>query len=222
MLTLENRIRILILSSILALPILFGKSKKRDYNLLLIILFWVVLVVFSLVKTKIVHYSSLCYFPISYLAAITLYRIYCGEIDLKKIAYRLILIIGFFYSLVPVILRLIVSPELNPILQNYVHDDFALACINTSVNWNGWEFIPGLALGISLLVSLFLKGIKRLMIVYCSTIFSVFLVMLLVVPKIEKYSQGPAIQFITDLKDQNVWISTLGYKSYAPFFYSDF
>ncbi|MBP8823485.1 MAG: glycosyltransferase family 39 protein, partial [Flavobacteriales bacterium] len=31
----------------------------------LLILFWVVLLLFSLVKTKIVHYSSLCYFPLT-------------------------------------------------------------------------------------------------------------------------------------------------------------
>jgi hypothetical protein len=34
------------------------------------ILFWVVLILFSIVQTKIVHYSSLCYYPISFFAAI--------------------------------------------------------------------------------------------------------------------------------------------------------
>ena len=37
-------------------------------RLILLILFWVVLLLFSIVKTKIVHYSSLCYFPISFIA----------------------------------------------------------------------------------------------------------------------------------------------------------
>ena len=34
----------------------------------MLILFWVVLILFSIVKTKIVHYSSLAYFPLSFLA----------------------------------------------------------------------------------------------------------------------------------------------------------
>ena len=43
----------------------------------------------------------------------------------------------------------------------------------------------------------------------------------MVVPKIEKYSQGPAIAFIDRFKDKTVWISTLDYYSYAPFFYAN-
>ena len=31
--------------------------------------FWVVLILFSIVRTKIIHYSSFCYFPLTYLAA---------------------------------------------------------------------------------------------------------------------------------------------------------
>src|SRR4029453_3440170 len=52
-----------------------GDERQRDFRRWMLILFWVVLVVFSLVQTKVVHYSSLCYFPLTYLAALQLERI---------------------------------------------------------------------------------------------------------------------------------------------------
>ena len=42
-------------------------------------MFWVVLILFSIVKTKIVHYSSLCYFPLSFLATVTCYQVFHGK-----------------------------------------------------------------------------------------------------------------------------------------------
>src|SRR5205823_2537238 len=42
----------------------------------MLILLWVVLLLFSIVKTKIVHYSSLCYFPLTFLASVTFYLIW--------------------------------------------------------------------------------------------------------------------------------------------------
>jgi 4-amino-4-deoxy-L-arabinose transferase-like glycosyltransferase len=46
---------------------------QNDLKRWLTILFWVVLVLFSIVTTKIVHYSSLCYYPITFLGALTVY-----------------------------------------------------------------------------------------------------------------------------------------------------
>ena len=53
-----------------------GDADRNDHRRWMVILFWVVLILFSIVKTKIVHYSSLCYFPLTYLAALQLERIW--------------------------------------------------------------------------------------------------------------------------------------------------
>jgi len=208
-------------SSVLALPALFKRTGRKDFNLLMVILFWIVLVLFSLVKTKIVHYSSLCYFPISYLAATTLYRLSTGREQLKKSTKLILMLIGLIYALIPLVLKVVVSTELRPVLQEYIHDDFALACLGRFADWSNWELLPGLVLGLSLLISLFLKGLKKLFFVYASITAYVFLFLLIILPKIESYSQGPAIDFIKESKSNNVWISTLEYKSYAPYFYSE-
>jgi len=42
----------------------------------MLVLFWVVLILFSMVQSKIVHYSSLCYFPLTYLAALYLKNVF--------------------------------------------------------------------------------------------------------------------------------------------------
>lgn len=208
-------------ASILALPALFKRSNRAGFDLIMVILFWVVLVIFSLVKTKIVHYSSLCYFPISFLAALTMYRISKGEIKLGKVTNVFLLIVGFIFALSPILIQLLVSPELRPLLQKHVRDDFALACLTRQVQWSGWEFLPGLVLALFLVVSQFLQAIRRIVVIYSGITVFVVLFMLMLLPKIEKYSQGAAIGFITELKDKNVWISTLGYKSYATYFYSE-
>ncbi|HNG90068.1 MAG TPA: phospholipid carrier-dependent glycosyltransferase, partial [Saprospiraceae bacterium] len=75
--------------SVFALPNLWGdrtteeelmeadtlaSCKRSDFGTWMQLLFWVVLVLFSVVRTKIVHYSSLAYFPLTYLGAATLWR----------------------------------------------------------------------------------------------------------------------------------------------------
>lgn len=210
-------------TSILALKALFRKSETNNsYRKLMVILFWVVLVIFSLIKTKIVHYSSLCYFPLSYLAAISVYDIYTNNAKIGKWGKTAIVSIGLLYALAPGLIQLVatgISPE---VLSQYIKDDFAIACLSTPVIWSGYEFLVGLAFAAVLIFSVYyLHGHKQIIALYFGTAVFIFMFMLVVVPRIEKYSQGPAIEFITEFKDQPVWVSTLDYKSYAPYFYSN-
>jgi 4-amino-4-deoxy-L-arabinose transferase-like glycosyltransferase len=57
--------------SIIGLPVLFGKKidAKKDLLRLMKILFWTVMILFSITTTKIVHYSSLTYPPLAFMAA---------------------------------------------------------------------------------------------------------------------------------------------------------
>ena len=75
---------------ILAFAPLFTKKAHADMPLLqwMKVLFWVVLVLFSLVTTKIVHYSSMCYIP---LARITAQWVVSGVL-LKKVQQVFLLV----------------------------------------------------------------------------------------------------------------------------------
>lgn len=210
-------------SSILALNALFKKSSvNNNYRRLMIVLFVVVLVIFSLVKTKIVHYSSLCYFPLSYLAAVSVYEICFKGGKLNTLNKVLILFTGFIYAIIPGIIQLIATSLSPEMLKKFIKDDFVIASIDTAVKWGGYEFAAGLVFGLILVVSVFyLRGVKQVITIFGSTALYVFVLLFMLVPKIEKYSQGPAIEFISAFKGKPVWVSTLGYYSYAPFFYGD-
>lgn len=209
-------------TSILALRAFFKKSQENNpFRKLMIILFLVVLIVFSLVRTKIVHYSSLCYLPLSYLAALTVYKIVSGELKLNRLSKAMLLFVGIIFAAAPGILQYLATGVSPDMLHKFIKDDFAIDCLQTVVPWSGFEFLSGVAFAIVLLGTLFyLRGLRQMVVLYGSTAFYVLVLLVLLVPRIEKYSQGPAIEFISSFKDKPVWVSTLGYKSYAPYFYS--
>jgi hypothetical protein len=62
-------------ASVLAIPSFF-KSKdittqEQDMKKWMLILFWVVTILFSIVKSRIIHYSSMAWFPVTFLGAFT-------------------------------------------------------------------------------------------------------------------------------------------------------
>ena len=72
----------------------------------MLIWFWVIMILFSIVKTKIVHYSSMLYFPGVFLAGLYFYELVRGRQKLKWDSYVLLglgfLIFGVAVSLINV------------------------------------------------------------------------------------------------------------------------
>ena len=56
---------------------------------------------------------------------------------------------------------------------------------------------------------------------FISAMISSNIALAILAPKIEMYSQHAALEFFESLKGKDVYVSTLGYKSYAQYFYSD-
>lgn len=212
--------------SVFAIPKLFKKSnsnkKSNSDNFLLWckILFWIVLILFSLVTTKIVHYSSLCYLPLSYIAASYLY--YLSEHKkFPRFNVRLtFLIVG---SLISIVFILIPFVAANPkYIIPYMNDYFAVASLLFPVKWGGYEFIFGLLLFGVMVVTFFRlkKGIvQQLYFLFLSIATFLLIYLAVVVPKIEKYTQAPAINFYKNLVGKNVIVSPIGFKSYAHYYY---
>ena len=212
--------------SILALPVLFRKEpvsadEGKYFLRWMIILFWVVMILFSIVKTKIVHYSSLAYFPLSYFAASFVYELVNGRNTFKKYLVWILLVTGTIFSIILIGIPLIARYK--DLITPYIKDDFAVACLNTPVKWNGYEFLIGAVYLLFLFVSVimikqrqFFRGIIAL---FYATAFCIFFYLKAVVPKIEGYSQAPAINFYKSISGQDVYVTTIGYYSYAPYFY---
>lgn len=185
-------------------------------------MFWVVLLLFSIVETKIVHYSSLCYFPLTFLCAYSLHKLLAGEFAWKRwmtIALAtVIVILGLIFILVPFIDHF--KPFFNE--PGRIKDRFALDCLNTPVKWGGWEWIPGavfLALSLFFVSGMARGKIKMALPLFALTALTLFCAMAFITPKIEQYSQGPAIEFYKAVKDQKAHLETINFKSYAYLFY---
>ncbi|MGZ3883568.1 MAG: ArnT family glycosyltransferase [Bacteroidia bacterium] len=197
---------------------------QRHIRLGMLILFFVVLVIFTLVKTKIVHYSSMCYLPMTYLGTYSVFKITSGEYKLKSwftagfVAMGLLL--GLAFTLVGCID--LFKPAL--ISSGLIHDDFAIANLKADVKWGGWEWLPGLCFLVISVVSVYFirKGAKK--IVFYLYGFNVVFIMssiLIFAPKIEQYSQHAAIEFYKAVADKDFYVETSGFKSYAYLFYSN-
>jgi len=198
-------------------------DKQKSIHRLFFVLFWVVLILFSIVKTKIIHYSSLCYFPLTFMAAQGLNEIMENR---KKFNLSLKIIMLFITLIYCSLLILIVYGGMNAdkiINSGFIKDEVVNSMLQAKVNWTGIEIVP--AIMILLAISIFLfyyKSIsmKSVRFLYISMMLFSFSLMVIMLPKIEPYTQGAAIEFFKKLENKDVYVHTLGYKSFAHLFYA--
>ncbi len=213
-------------ASVFALKYLVKRSgNSLEYNLYtkwMKYLFWVVLILFTIVRTKIVHYSSLAYLPLSFIAAVYAYKLLKGNKFVSMFSKVLILLIATVYALLIIAVSQIENIKQEVNLADYIKDDFALANINANVSWFGWEGLIGVFFLGGLIYFLFIARQNRLKIngVFAVTAVFTYATVLFITPKIEGYSQNAAIEFYESLAQEDVYVATLGYKSYAQHFYS--
>lgn len=189
----------------------------------MLILFWVVLILFSLVQTKIVHYSSLCYFPLTYLAALQLQRLWNGG---KATMWSRVLMggIGTLFAVVTLVLPFVGMhiDWLEPLLKN---DPFAQANLQAHVTWTGWEVLAGVWMVVAVLFlghRFFSREEYRsgIVAVFGGTALFVTITLYYFINRIEGYSQRAAIEFFQQRQGERCYVMTKDYKSYAQWFYS--
>ena len=214
-------------TSILALKS-FSKEKNDEpfYRLMktwMLVLFWVVLILFSIVKTKIVHYSSLAYFPLTFLAAGFVYNAWQNRQFWSKWLSGLIIFVAALFT-IPVILLPFVDVFKNEIIsRNLIHDDFAVANLQADGGWTGFEIIPGI-LFLTAVIFVLVKipktnVLKRAVSLWIITLLFTVSVIMLVVPRVEKYSQNALIEFFKSHAGKDVYLKNIFFKSYATWFY---
>lgn len=213
-------------ASVFALPLIIKHIPANPLQVLfqrwMIILFWTVLILFTIVKTKIVHYSSLCYFPITFLAALYVYSLERNGWQPKKWIRNTQVIIGGLIALVAIALPFFAMNIKFILDKGWVDDQFAAGNMKAAVHWSGFEASGG----ILLLVGLILywlntpgKSILANRILLLGSLICVTLLTLMVTPRIEGYSQRAAIEFYKDHAGKNEYVYPLDYFSYAPLFY---
>jgi hypothetical protein len=203
-------------------PTRTGDAGQDDHRRWMVILFWVVLILFSLVKTKIVHYSSLCYFPLTCLAALRLERVWKKR---EGFGWPRFLLGGLGTVLALVVIAVpFIGMDTGMIAPLFAQDPFARANLEADVAWTGFEALAGVFLLAALVGGHWLHGKGR----YRQAVLAVFgggalfvtLTLFFFINRIEGYSQRAAIEFFKDRQGEECHLIVRNYKSYAHLFYA--
>jgi hypothetical protein len=197
-------------------------STQESFRKWMVYLLVVVLLVFTIVKTKIAHYSSLCYFPITFLAAYYLNHLFSKKMEWSwRQTAPLLIVSVFITAAVTGGILLMQRPE---IFQSFIKDDFAKACLQARVYWRSGEIWFGVVYLVCIIIAALLMQTKHVkwggyLLIISSGLF-VNTMMVFIVPRAEKYTQAALIEFMESKQNENCVIETAGFKSYAQYFYA--
>ena len=225
-------------ASVFALPVLFGKGFFASLRMTedrrmadglrmtgqwMTASFWVVLILFTIVRTKIVHYSSFCYFPLSFLAAVAADRIIDGRLRFRGWQSGLLIGISVLWGLLLTALTLF--DRFKEKIIPYVQDPFAVSCMEATSDWKGFEPAVGLILIAATVI--FCIGFSRnrrpasFIALAAGNLLYAMTVILCAVPEVEKYSQASAVDFYIERQGEDCYVKPAYFKSYAHYFYTD-
>ncbi len=186
-------------------------------------LFWVVLILFSIVKTKIVHYSSLCWLPLTFLGAYSIESVYQGVYRFKWQFKLFITLMGLVLSSALIAFPLTMKYN-REFIVNMINDDFSKENFAANVDWQIYDAAPGLLLFLLIITFVILWNKNKPVTLFGSlligNIMVVCLASVLLTPKIEQHTQAAAINFFKSKENEKCYIFITGYKSYASYFYA--
>lgn len=194
-----------------------------QYRLLMMVLTGVVLVLFSIVQSKIVHYSSMAYYPISFLSAWAICQFLDGHLRWK--AWQKYIGFGIAGLICVVLIALpLAGQNMHVLRDSFEFDAFSAAAMTAKVSWPHTTYLPAIWM-IATLVTfaiLWRRGAfeKGFVVLFPGVAIFVSIALISFIGRIERYSQHAAIEFCESKAGQHVEIRTLGYKSYVPYFYA--
>lgn len=200
-------------------------EKGREVSLWMGILFWVTLILFSIVKTKIIHYSSLCYYPLTYFAALGMTNLMDGDVKWRKWMTWGLSFTGGLIAIALIGLPIVGMNAQAIINSGILKDPFAAANLQADIHWSYGDSLLGILLLSALVIALIFlhkgKMQKGILIMFLGSLATTNLALVVIAPKIEILTQQAAVEFYQRLQGKDVYVATLGFKSYANYFYSD-
>lgn len=210
--------------SIIAIPHLLKKRSETimDFHMWMLCLFWGVLILFSIVTTKIIHYSSMTWVPLSFVAAYSLYLIDLKQIKLSRFVKWGYLSLGILLSAAFLLITYFIANNYE--FAEKVVDPFVAASLRQDISLSPFAFAVGVILFSGTIVGfIFLKKTK-IGAFAITTAGSVMIALLIacytLLPAIEQFSQGPAIEFYERAHKENIPVVSFQFKSYGRFFYA--
>lgn len=185
--------------------------------------FWVVLILFTIVRTKIVHYSSFCYFPMSFLAAFAASRMLDGK--WRFAGWQRGLLIGTTAVFGLILTALTLFDHFKDKVVPLVHDPFAVSCMEATSEWKGFEpFVGIILIGVTIWFCIAFARERKwqyFIALSAANLFFSMTAILCAVPEIEKYSQASAVDFYIERQGEDCYVQPAYFKSYAQYFYTD-
>jgi 4-amino-4-deoxy-L-arabinose transferase-like glycosyltransferase len=214
-------------ASVIAMKSFTKKSENTELQRLfrqwMYLLLGVVIVLFSLVNTKLLHYSSLAYFPLTFLAAWVWEKWLDRKIEISGWQVVLIFLIALFLSLAAILFPLLTDHYDWLLSRDFKFlGPFARAALQRDVHWSGYEFFIGLFLILGVIVAsvqILRRDRSGMMILHLVVLLFVFASTSVFTERVEAYTQRVAIKFYKSLRGQDVYVNALGFKSYAHLFY---
>lgn len=189
--------------------------------------FWIVLLIFSLVSTKIIHYSSLCWWPITYFAGYHIYLVYTNRTKTNAGQKLWLLFSGLFLGIVL---------AAGPIAMNWVNwvnsrfwfklDAFSKALLTTS-DWPISTYLPVLIIGsgVVIIVKMMIQSEGRnfaegnlLLISLLTGITTYFFAL----PAAADTLQNPLSLYVKKQNHQQILMESQGFKTYSIYFHGKF
>ena len=198
-------------------------SRNKDLFRWMMVSFWVVLILFSIVRTKIIHYSSFCYFPLTYLAAWAASRMIDGRIRFKWWHKTSLIATAAVFGLAFTALTLF--DRWKDKLAPMVADPFAVSCMDAESSWIGFEpFLGAILLGMTIWFCVRFprqRTLSSFLPLAMGNILFLMTALFCAVPEVEKYSQASAIDFYEERQGEDCYVQPAYFKSYAQYFYTD-
>jgi hypothetical protein len=185
------------------------------------VMFWVVLIGFSIVRTKIIHYSSLCYFPMSFIVAQHVAHRFRSGATWSQGWAASIGAIGLLWGAMLMAVStfewwsgsFIDAKGLNP---------EAAAILSQHVDPRSWTLLFGLLLAIGSIYGSWVMttdGRRGITAILLSTSIAVWGTSLFIIPKVYDYVQGPMRTFYIETEKEQTVVEPLGFRSYANLYY---
>lgn len=198
------------------------ESRNKGLFRWMMVSFWVVLILFSIVRTKIIHYSSFCWFPLTYLAAWAVSRMMDGK--LRFTAWHKTGLIGIAAAYGLILTAFTLLDRFKQYIIPYVKDPFAVSCMEAEAAWRGFEPVIGLLLlgttvGFCVLFG-WRRQLRHFLLLGAGNLVFLLTVLFCAVPEAEKYSQASAIDFYEERQGEDCYVQPAYFKSYAQYFYT--
>ena len=196
------------------------KDSLKEFQRIMLLLFVLVLLLFSFVNTKIIHYSSLCYFPMSFFAANFLNAQFNGKNKENLIQKFTLPLVGGL-----LLILFLALPFLGNHIEilreaTWVNDDFAKSNFEAENSWSLIDYVLPLIFAGGLILFFVIKNFSRYLFFMSAMLVSYLIILIAFVPKIEAYTQSAVIEFYESKANEDCYVTPVGYKSYAHLFYT--